>query len=43
MVPPDIIMEINPAPAIGRDKSARTVGHAAPSIESGSPKLINAI
>jgi hypothetical protein len=43
IVPPDIIMEIKPAPAIGNDKSERIVGQAAPNIESGRPKLIKAI
>jgi hypothetical protein len=36
-------MEIKPAPASGKDKSARIVGHAAPNIESGRPRLIKAI
>jgi hypothetical protein len=43
MVPMDIIMEIKPAPAMGRLNPTRMIGHAAPSIESGRPKLIKAI
>src|SRR3546814_6465605 len=41
-VPPAIIMEMIPAKWMGTAKSTYIVGHAGPSNESGSPRLINA-
>ena len=42
IVPPEIIMETNPMYEIGTLKAACIVGHAEPSSESGSPRLIKA-
>ena len=42
-VPPEIIIETIPAHESGTDSSVTMVGHAAPSRESGSPRLINAM
>ncbi|GIP14738.1 hypothetical protein J40TS1_03800 [Paenibacillus montaniterrae] len=42
IVPPAIIIEISPAEPIDAPISGHMTGHADPSKESGSPKLINA-